>query len=431
MPLHLAALTSPLRGLTTIPPSNGLITPPFLAGSPDVYPFGKGNLTPPRLSSSPASTLAAAVQLSRLGVGIGNGINPNVLSAENDPLGGGSGLSGNQPPIVNTGNSGPMCVQPGDWICGQCAFVNWRRRRVCMRCFPFAEGNEVGQSLSDGAALAAKVAAGLDLASPEASASVAAIASLKAKRSGTVSGASVEKSSHNKSHSCTNSAVQLASGVHQLQANVGMSKDVSRPASPVSAPHYLSSFKFDNSYPSNFLGKGTDPGTRQERILNLESEGSANHSQDSTSSHWLTGHSVSQHLLNSAREIWSSSPARPSFSQTEEIDQAKNRKLAPIGTKDSNTDFNRFCSPSHNDTSSFTGFSQSLWFKPELEPVLGTSSVDPVASRAEGFKSQRSDSNIWPSNARASFHSPSIEERKEALEARESIFSPVHHISEP
>ncbi|KAM0747984.1 hypothetical protein T439DRAFT_87813 [Meredithblackwellia eburnea MCA 4105] len=49
-------------------------------------------------------------------------------------------------PIVNTGNQGPMVVQPGDWKCGTCSFVNWRRRKICMRCFPHA--NDIGSLLT-------------------------------------------------------------------------------------------------------------------------------------------------------------------------------------------------------------------------------------------------------------------------------------------
>ena len=62
-----------------------------------------------------------------------------------------------QPEIRDTGNIGPMVVQAGDWECLVCQFVvsvhhysfrrkatdfsvaqNWRRRKICMRCFPFA-----------------------------------------------------------------------------------------------------------------------------------------------------------------------------------------------------------------------------------------------------------------------------------------------------
>lgn len=73
-------------------------------------------------------------------------------------------------PIVNTGNQGPMVVQAGDWRCGTCSFVvspvrtsvrfdllkptpptfaplqNWRRRKICLRCFPYA--NDVGKVLT-------------------------------------------------------------------------------------------------------------------------------------------------------------------------------------------------------------------------------------------------------------------------------------------
>ncbi|GAA5969656.1 hypothetical protein JCM3765_000613 [Sporobolomyces pararoseus] len=55
--------------------------------------------------------------------------------------------NGLPPPIVNTGNQGRMVPQLGDWKCGTCTFVNWRRRKVCMRCFPFAS-NDIGQSFA-------------------------------------------------------------------------------------------------------------------------------------------------------------------------------------------------------------------------------------------------------------------------------------------
>ncbi|CAE6533384.1 unnamed protein product [Rhizoctonia solani] len=48
---------------------------------------------------------------------------------------------GCHPPIMNTGNRGPVEHQPGDWYCGKCSYMNWRRRKVCQTCYPFAEGN--------------------------------------------------------------------------------------------------------------------------------------------------------------------------------------------------------------------------------------------------------------------------------------------------
>ncbi|KAG8732804.1 hypothetical protein FRC11_010876, partial [Ceratobasidium sp. 423] len=48
---------------------------------------------------------------------------------------------GAHPPIMNTGNRGPVEHQPGDWYCGKCSYMNWRRRKVCQTCYPFAEGN--------------------------------------------------------------------------------------------------------------------------------------------------------------------------------------------------------------------------------------------------------------------------------------------------
>jgi hypothetical protein len=40
------------------------------------------------------------------------------------------------PPILNTGNKGPIEHQPGDWICKKCSYLNWRRRKVCQTCYP-------------------------------------------------------------------------------------------------------------------------------------------------------------------------------------------------------------------------------------------------------------------------------------------------------
>ena len=40
------------------------------------------------------------------------------------------------PPIMNTGNTGPLQEQPGDWRCGVCNYTNWLRRRVCQSCYP-------------------------------------------------------------------------------------------------------------------------------------------------------------------------------------------------------------------------------------------------------------------------------------------------------
>ncbi|KAJ7468586.1 hypothetical protein FB451DRAFT_1039368 [Mycena latifolia] len=81
-----------------------------------------------------------------------------------------SGLMGvPQPPILNTGNRGPISHQPGDWICLKCNYLNWRRRKVCQTCLPYAEGN--GDSISaavqaERIALLTSVLAQTRLASP-------------------------------------------------------------------------------------------------------------------------------------------------------------------------------------------------------------------------------------------------------------------------
>lgn len=40
------------------------------------------------------------------------------------------------PPILNTGNKGPIEHQPGDWVCKKCNYLNWRRRKICQTCYP-------------------------------------------------------------------------------------------------------------------------------------------------------------------------------------------------------------------------------------------------------------------------------------------------------
>ncbi|KAJ7022676.1 hypothetical protein C8F04DRAFT_1310428 [Mycena alexandri] len=76
-----------------------------------------------------------------------------------------SGLMGVPPPILNTGNRGPISHQPGDWICLKCNYLNWRRRKVCQTCLPYAEGN--GDS-AERIALLTSVLAQTRLASPPA-----------------------------------------------------------------------------------------------------------------------------------------------------------------------------------------------------------------------------------------------------------------------
>ncbi|KAF8317963.1 hypothetical protein DL93DRAFT_2165381 [Clavulina sp. PMI_390] len=53
----------------------------------------------------------------------------------------GDGASVGFAPIMNTGNIGPIQAQAGDWHCGVCGYTNWRRRKICQSCYPYAEGN--------------------------------------------------------------------------------------------------------------------------------------------------------------------------------------------------------------------------------------------------------------------------------------------------
>ncbi|EST05945.1 Zinc finger, RanBP2-type [Kalmanozyma brasiliensis GHG001] len=126
-------------------------------------------------------TVAAAYKLSQWGIGIGPGINPKVAASRNGNHSRGRSTA-SEPPIVNTGNSGPMCVQSGDWICTGCGFVNWRRRDVCMKCFPHADGNEISRGIQSGETLAKRLAAGLDTDTDEYRQSVQALCPDKEKR---------------------------------------------------------------------------------------------------------------------------------------------------------------------------------------------------------------------------------------------------------
>ncbi|GAA96243.1 uncharacterized protein L969DRAFT_100740 [Mixia osmundae IAM 14324] len=62
------------------------------------------------------------------------------------------------PPIQNTGNTGPLVAQEGDWTCGVCHYVNWRRRTICMRCFPQFAGKDAAQRFIVAQQEAAKLA---------------------------------------------------------------------------------------------------------------------------------------------------------------------------------------------------------------------------------------------------------------------------------
>lgn len=59
---------------------------------------------------------------------------------------------------------------------------NWRRRDVCMRCFPYADGNEIGRGIQGGEMLAKRLAAGLETDTEEYKRSVQALCPDKGKR---------------------------------------------------------------------------------------------------------------------------------------------------------------------------------------------------------------------------------------------------------
>ncbi|PWN26293.1 hypothetical protein BDZ90DRAFT_267390 [Jaminaea rosea] len=178
-PLHFGATLSTPPVSMAGPQSPPYVFGPQASSMPFTSPIPAAAPLQPMSTPSPhqivtaqqQAALSTAMHLASFGVGFGPGVNPDAApilsSSAGDGLsstsGNGSRSGGptNVPPIINTGNLGPMCVQPGDWVCSVCSFVNWRRRKVCMRCYPFAEGNEVAASLASGAALAAQLAAGI------------------------------------------------------------------------------------------------------------------------------------------------------------------------------------------------------------------------------------------------------------------------------
>lgn len=113
-----------LTGMTSQPPTKSVSV--YEAGSPlglGLPFFGSSQVT----ASQPAP--APAVPTS----------NPSPLPAQTQPEE--ARRAGKNRTIVSTGNVGPMIPQPGDWMCGVCQFINWNRRKVCMRCFPERNDN--------------------------------------------------------------------------------------------------------------------------------------------------------------------------------------------------------------------------------------------------------------------------------------------------
>ena len=79
------------------------LSAPSLAGTP----VRSKSSSSTWITSCPSTSLASAVQLANLGVGIGPGVNPNVSSGGSPSILGCVTPTQNNPPIVNTGNNGP------------------------------------------------------------------------------------------------------------------------------------------------------------------------------------------------------------------------------------------------------------------------------------------------------------------------------------
>lgn len=138
---HEQASLLPAPVIATSAPSQQthLLPSPFSSSRPSYVAPGPEPLQP---CPSPTGPLSAT-ELAQVAA-LHNGRVPALEQMAPTPQLATNGLP---PPIVNTGNQGRMVPQLGDWRCGTCTFVNWRRRKVCMRCFPFAS-NDIGQSFA-------------------------------------------------------------------------------------------------------------------------------------------------------------------------------------------------------------------------------------------------------------------------------------------
>ncbi|KAN0065403.1 hypothetical protein ACQY0O_001239 [Thecaphora frezii] len=318
--------------------------------------------------ANPAS-LAVAAKLNQFGIGIGPGVNPSVVAGAAD---GGSGSSGsNNPPIVNTGNSGPMCVQPGDWICGTCGFVNWRRRKVCMRCYPFAEGNELASNLQHGAILAAQLAAGLDPTSEQGVASFEALMNSRPRRISLPKSRQESATGAATSHHSKALTNPVSPDLRFDQARI----DGGRAGSKVSVSHHRSQGpRFAEHGLEECLSKTLRLGTvtsevsGQLRGWDLRPLGRpttstrtySEHSHPHTSPPASNVDESPPHTLS--REIWSTSPSRPVVMRPDDREDRKlnQSKPEPIGTKYSTSKQDRSGSEPHLQSPTEQGAASQL-----------------------------------------------------------------------
>ncbi|KAJ7279131.1 hypothetical protein C8J57DRAFT_1059462, partial [Mycena rebaudengoi] len=144
-----------------------------------------------------------------------------------------SGLMGvPQPPILNTGNRGPISHQPGDWICLKCNYLNWRRRKVCQTCLPYAEGN--GDSIS--AAVQAE--------------RIALLTSVLAQtRMSSPSGASAPSSPHAHSYSIGRSHSTVPTQAHRPFVDVSPPPQSRAPVVHRSQSHFELGSQYAQGYP--------------------------------------------------------------------------------------------------------------------------------------------------------------------------------------
>ncbi|PWY98847.1 hypothetical protein BCV70DRAFT_29417 [Testicularia cyperi] len=351
-----------------------------------------------RAAAENPETVAAAFTLSQWGIGIGPGVNPKMVPSHVG-FTGRARSSSNEPPIVNTGNSGPMCVQSGDWICTSCGFVNWRRRKVCMRCYPTAEGNEIGRSIFMGEALAKKLAAGLDTNSEEYQRSMQALQAERPKRNSDTNPYNHARlTTHNDQsgyfdspQTHLNAGLPLrpqASNVLGIQFNSTdflpplASGGTHSPYVPTTVQGRHDSPTHPSSYPH--------PGSVS-RALSLPAPSVLHHAAEflgSPSSTYPPPRALQMTAAEPSRSIWAPAPKRPVPVPVDPEDRAsaqeRRPRLEPIGTKNgipTTRPANETPGERHRDSTSSTSPSNSPNSSIATESRAGSNGINAADAR--------------------------------------------------
>lgn len=233
---------------------------------------------------------------------------------------------------------------------------------MCMRCFPFAEGNEHSQNIQNGTMLAAQLAAGLDPASEEGMASFEALLKPRMKIQGSGTRADSPMTSLGLSPASTTMLTGASSSVPDIPGQRPHSEGFQ--PSGFAGPRALdvsSSFRADDrfrdqalssyfgqaltlgssetnqaSWRAHDLGGATQQQPREQGYQDFQHHSVGSHFT-STLSRVPTGSGIEKGSQLLSRDIWSSSPSRPVVIRPDDREDVKitGKKPKPIGTKDS------------------------------------------------------------------------------------------------